>query len=110
MIKKHAQNILQLSPLLVLLALCACASANPFEPAAPNNLYICDQARQMVVSAADLSDRALVQYEGRTITLTRIPNTYGDAFTNNIFTLYMNNDGQAVLEREEAPLLTGCTA
>lgn len=110
MIKKHAQNILQLSPLPVLLALCACASANPFEPAAPNNLYLCDQARQMVVSAADLSDSALVQYEGRTITLTRIPNSYGDAFTNNIFTLYMNDDGQAVLEREGAPLLTGCTA
>ena len=64
----------------------------------------------MVISVADRSERALVQYEGRTITLERIPNDYGDAFTNNIFTLYMNDNGQAVLEREGSPLLTGCYA
>ena len=104
------QKILKLSPLLALTALCACTTSNPYEPAAANNLYSCDQARQMVISAADRSERALVQYEGRTITLERIPNDYGDAFTNNIFTLYMNDEGQAVLEREGAPLLTGCTA
>lgn len=104
------QKILHISPLLALATLCACATSNPYEPAAPNNLYTCDQARQMVISAADRSDRALVQYEGRTMTLERIPNDYGDAFTNNIFTLYMNDKGQAVLEREGAPLLTGCNA
>ena len=64
----------------------------------------------MVISVADRSERALVQYEGRTITLERIPNDYGDAFTNNILTLYMNDDGGAVLEREGSPLLTGCSA
>lgn len=102
------QQLLQLSPLLPLSALCACVGANPFEPIAPNNLYICDQARQMVVSAADRSNLALVQYQGRTLTLQRIPSDYGDAFTNNIFTLYINDERQAVLEREGAPLLTDC--
>ncbi len=110
MMKKHMQKLFQASPLLALAALCACASSDPFAPLAPNNLYTCDQARQMVISVADRSERALVQYEGRTITLERIPNPYGDAFTNNIFTLYMNDDGQAVLEREGSPLLTGCHA
>tara|TARA_B100001146_G_C15937142_1_gene329730 strand:+ start:94 stop:429 length:336 start_codon:yes stop_codon:yes gene_type:complete len=110
MMKKHMQKLLQLPPFLALAALCACASSDPFAPLAPNNLYVCDQARQMVISVADRSERALVQYQGRTISLERIPNDYGDAFTNNIFTLYINDDGQAVLEREGAPLLTNCKA
>jgi hypothetical protein len=110
MMTGYKKHIFRFFPLMALAALSACASANPYQPVAPNNLYSCDQSRQMVISVADRSPRALIQYEGRTITLIRIPNDYGDTFTNNIFTLYMNDDGQAVLEREGAPILTGCSA
>ena len=94
-------------PALMVSLVSGCASSNPFSPKAPNNLYGCDQARQIIISTADISDTALIQYEGRTITLKRINNAYSDAFTNNIFTLYMDDD-LAALEREGAPILSNC--
>lgn len=97
-------------PLLVIIAaipLAACASADPFHPAAPGNIFGCDQARQLVISAADMSSRALIQFEGRTITLQRPENGANHIYTNNIFTLYLD-DNLAFLEREGTPILTNC--
>lgn len=91
----------------MLLVLNACASADHFNPTVPNQLYTCDGARQITISIGDMAREALIQYEGRNITLERIDANQGQAFTNNIFTLYYD-DGLAVLEREGVPVLTGC--
>lgn len=89
--------------------LSACASADRFNPTASNNTYFCDNARQMTISIGDRSNDALIQYEGRTISLERIDTNEGLAFTNNIFTLFYDPDERlAVLERENVPILTNC--
>ena len=94
---------------LCLLFLNACASKNAFKPTVPNHLFLCDGARQITISIADMSDEALIQYEGRNIALRRIDASQGQAFTNNIYTLYYD-DGLAVLEREGVPILTSCSS
>lgn len=85
----------------------ACASADHFNPTAPNDLYFCDNARQVTISIGDMAKEALIQFEGRNIALQRVETNQGIAFTNNIHTLYYD-DGLAVLEREGVPILTNC--
>lgn len=92
---------------LSLIALNACASADHFNPTVPNDLYFCDNARQVTISIGDMAQEALIQFEGRNIALERTEANTGIAFTNNIHTLYYN-DGLAVLEREGVPILTNC--
>ena len=95
--------------LTLLITLGACASADHYNPTVPNNLFMCDNARQMTISIADMSNSAVIQFEGNTIALERIEANEGIAFTNNIYTLYYDaDDNRAVLERESVPILTGC--
>lgn len=85
----------------------ACNTHNPLHSVVPNNLYNCDNARQLTISIGDMNRLAVIQYEGRDIALEKIPAARGLAFSNNIFTLFFD-DKRAVLEREGVPILTGC--
>ena len=98
--------IMALSTIIIL---SGCQSADPYNPTASNNLFFCDNARQMAISIGDMSNEALVQFEGNNIAMTRIEANRGIAFTNNIYTLYFDPDERlAVLERDNVPILTGC--
>lgn len=96
-------------PILSIIILSACASTDHFNPTVPNNLFMCDYARQLTISIGDRSNEALILFEGKNIALKRIETNEGLAFTNNIYTLYYD-DNLAVLEREGVPILTNCTS
>ena len=97
------RNIIIVS--LALLTLAACAGRDVFNPLAANTTYFCDQGRQMVISLGDRGERAAVAFEGRNLTLER---TGSESFSNSIYTLYINEDDGAVMEKDGVPVFSDC--
>ncbi len=93
-------------PLTICVLLSACVHKDAFDPVASNNLYQCDQSQQMILSLADYGDIASLRFNGKSVSLPRVKKGE-DIFANSFYRLYIKDD-YATLEREGAPLLTGC--
>lgn len=97
-----------LLPCLLISVLAGCASSDPFAPTSGNDLHICDNHEQMVLSLSDNGHYAGLVVHGKNIHLPRIESDADAAvFENEIYTLYYE-DGAAVLERDGTPYVTGC--
>ncbi len=97
------------------LALCAatvlisCQSDPVYEfPASSNNLYFCDQSRQMTASVGPNAQAAVVLYDGRNHRLPRLP-AESEVYSDGTWTLLFNELGVAALEYEGVPVVTGCS-
>lgn len=77
-------------------------------PASSNNLYYCDQYRQMTATIGPNAQSAVVLYDSRNHRLPRLPATT-EVYSDGTWTLLFNELGIAALEYEDVPVLTGCT-
>ncbi len=103
---KKLHSIFLLAGLFVVTA---CTFHGGYKSQPTSDLYMCDQARQMVLAMSHSMQNATVTYQGQNISLSR--KEYSEipalVFSDGVYTLHYNN-GKAVLVEENTPVLTGC--
>jgi hypothetical protein len=93
----------------VFFLLTACSTPDPMSPTSGNDLHLCDNNEQVIISLSDKGDYAGLVAHGKNIILPRIESEADAAvFENEIYTLYYEM-GTGVLERDGTPYLVGCT-
>ena len=94
------------SVLFAFFLLVGCGGADPYNPVAASDTYFCNNHHQIVISLGDHGKIAAISFEGRNVSLERVVD---ETYSNSIYTLYINADNGAVLEREGVPVYSGCT-
>lgn len=104
---KSLKTILLLSAIGVVTA-CAPQEVVYEFPSSSNNLYFCDQSRQMTATIGPNAQAAIVLYDSRNHRLPRLPSET-EIYSDGTWTLLFNELGIAALEYEGVPVLTGCS-